>query len=142
MSQEFVNRPGGASDDTFVFIRQRRFGSSSHQTLRPMALSAGLTASEYERCMSRPNQKVPNSFFYRFTQDVFAFANKWADGRVVCVLEGGYSDNALLSGAMAHVAGLVDGRSAAANDNSRETWWTSENVQMMRFSIRAVLNRL
>ncbi len=59
--------------------------------------------------MSRHNRKVPTSFFYRFTQDVCAFANKWAQGRMVSVLEGGYSFKALLSGAMAHLTGLVDG---------------------------------
>jgi hypothetical protein len=82
--------------------------------------------------MSRHNRKVPTSFFYRFTQDVCAFANKWANGRIVSVLEGGYSDKALLSGAMAHLTGLVDGGAAAAKDGSRETWWSSESVQMVR----------
>ena len=50
------------------------------------------------------------------------------------VLEGGYSDKALLSGAMAHLVGLVDGGSAARkdDDHSRETWWSPENVQMVR----------
>lgn len=84
--------------------------------------------------MSRHNRKVPTSFFYRFTQDVCAFANKWASGRVVSVLEGGYSDKALLSGAMAHLTGLVDGGSAAAKDSSREDWWSSENVQIVRIA--------
>jgi histone deacetylase HOS3 len=82
--------------------------------------------------MSRHNRKVPTSFFYRFTQDVCAFANKWANGRIVSVLEGGYSDKALLSGAMAHLAGLVDGGTTVAKDNSKETWWSSENIQMVR----------
>jgi hypothetical protein len=83
--------------------------------------------------MSRHNRKVPTSFFYRFTRDICAFANKWAHGRIVSVLEGGYSDKALLSGAMAHLVGLVDGRAAEGdNDHSREAWWSPENVQMVR----------
>ena len=85
--------------------------------------------------MSRHNRKVPTSFFYRFTQDVCAFANKWAQGRIVSVLEGGYSDKALLSGAMAHLTGLVDGERAPGNDadhhHSRGNWWSPENVQMV-----------
>jgi histone deacetylase HOS3 len=104
------------------------------QTLTRMP-SAGFDASEHETpSMSRHNRKVPTSFFYRFTQDVCAFANKWAQGRIVSVLEGGYSDKALLSGAMAHLVGLVDGESVAEkdNDHSRETWWSPENVQMVR----------
>jgi histone deacetylase HOS3 len=82
--------------------------------------------------MSRHNRKVPTSFFYRFTQDVCAFANKWAQGRIVSVLEGGYSDKALLSGAMAHLTGLVDGARRADTDLSRENWWSPENVQMVK----------
>jgi histone deacetylase HOS3 len=52
----------------------------------------------------------------------------------VSVLEGGYSDKALLSGAMAHLVGLVDGGSATGKDgdHSRETWWSPENVHMVR----------
>ena len=84
--------------------------------------------------MSRHNRKVPTSFFYRFTQDVCAFANKWAQGRIVSVLEGGYSDKALLSGAMAHLTGLVDGGKAPGKDthHSREHWWSPENVHMVK----------
>ena len=48
------------------------------------------------------------------------------------MLEGGYSDKALLSGAMAHLTGLVDGESASGKDGSREPWWSSENVHMVR----------
>jgi len=48
------------------------------------------------------------------------------------MLEGGYSDKALLSGAMAHLIGLVDGGSEKETDQLRETWWSPENVQMVR----------
>ena len=98
-------------------------------------LSAGFDASEHETpSMSRHNRKVPTSFFSRFTQDVCAFANKWAQGRIVSVLEGGYSDKALLSGAMAHLTGLVDGGRAPEKDtdNPREHWWSPENVHMVK----------
>lgn len=114
-AEDFVKNTGGASsDDTLIFI------------------SAGFDASEYETpSMSRHNRKVPTTFFYHFTRDVCAFANKWAKGRIVSVLEGGYSDKALLSGAMAHLTGLVDGESSSGKDDSREPWWSSENVQML-----------
>jgi hypothetical protein len=85
--------------------------------------------------MSRHNRRVPTSFFYRFTLDACAFADKWAQGRIVSVLEGGYSDKALLSGAMAHLTGLVDGGERASGndtDHSRESWWSPENVQMVK----------
>jgi histone deacetylase HOS3 len=113
-AEDFVKSTGGTSDDTLVFI------------------SAGFDASEHETpSMSRHNRKVPTSFFYRFTQDVCAFANKWAQGRIVSVLEGGYSDKALLSGAMAHLTGLVEGGRADTDHRSRENWWSPENVQML-----------
>lgn len=105
-------------------------------------LSTGFDASEHETpSMSRHNRKVPTSFFYHFTRDVCAFSNKWANGRIVSVLEGGYSDKALLSGAMAHLTGLVDGESSAGKDVSREAWWSSENVQMVRVSWTYVLSQ-
>jgi len=54
----------------------------------------------------------------------------------VSVLEGGYSDKALLSGVMAHLTGLVDEGRVSGKDtdtnNSREQWWSLENVQMVR----------
>jgi histone deacetylase HOS3 len=54
----------------------------------------------------------------------------------VSVLEGGYSDKALLSGAMAHLTGLVDGgrtfEKGTDTGHSRENWWTPANVQMVR----------
>ena len=137
-AEDFVKSTGGtSSDNTLVFVRQvvSSFVVALDSDMRP--LSAGFDASEYETpSMSRHNRKVPTSFFYRFTRDVCMFANKWAKGRIVSVLEGGYSDKALLSGAMAHLTGLVDGESASGKDDSRETWWSSENVQMVRASGR------
>ena len=115
------------------FSSGESFRRLSSQTLTLGLLSAGFDASEYETpSMSRHNRKVPTSFFYHFTRDVCAFANKWAKGRIVSVLEGGYSDKALLSGAMAHLTGLVNGECASGKDDSREHWWSPENVQMVR----------
>jgi histone deacetylase HOS3 len=136
-AEDFVKSTGGASDDTLVFIRRVRFGRSLPQVLTSRLPSAGFDASEHETSsMSRHNRKVPTSFFYRFTQDVRVFANKWAQGRIVSVLEGGYSDKALLSGAMAHLTGLVDGgrnsEKDTDTDHSRENWWTPDNVQIVR----------
>lgn len=69
--------------------------------------------------MQRHDRRVPVSFFSRYTKDIVAFADKYTEGKVVSVLEGGYSDRALTSAAMGHVIGLLD-RSGAAG------WW-SEN---------------
>lgn len=75
--------------------------------------------------MSRHGRKVPTSFFHRFTVDACSFADKYAQGRLVSVLEGGYSDRALISGAMAHLCGMV----RAAEGRVDERWWAVENLE-------------
>lgn len=78
--------------------------------------------------MSRHNRKVPTSFYYRFSRDVCAISDKYAKGRIVSVLEGGYSDRALTSGAMAHLSGLVDDTESAGG-KVQEEWWNVENLE-------------
>jgi len=71
-------------------------------------ISCGFDASEHEYpSMSRHGRHVPASFYYRFAKDVRALADKHARGRVVSVLEGGYSDRALIAGGLAWLTGLV-----------------------------------
>jgi histone deacetylase HOS3 len=71
-------------------------------------VSCGFDASEHEYpSMSRHGRHVPASFYYRFAKDVRALADKHARGRVVSVLEGGYSDRALIAGGLAWLTGLV-----------------------------------
>ncbi|KAJ9107573.1 hypothetical protein QFC21_001032 [Naganishia friedmannii] len=52
-----------------------------------------------------------------FIRDIAAFADQYANGKVVSVLEGGYSDKALTSAAISHIAGFFP------TDESRATWW-------------------
>ncbi|KAG0126020.1 Histone deacetylase HOS3 [Tuber indicum] len=71
-------------------------------------LSAGFDASEHEGAgMQRHAVNVPTSFFARFTSDAVALAEEYCHGRVLSVLEGGYSDRALTTGVFAHMAGLA-----------------------------------
>jgi histone deacetylase HOS3 len=49
--------------------------------------------------MSRHGARVPTTFFQRFGRDVIAFADEAAGGKLIAVLEGGYSQRALSSGA-------------------------------------------
>ena len=81
---------------------------------RPKAaifLSAGFDASEWESPgMQRHQVNVPTSFYARLTRDVVAIAEEeglGVDGRVISVLEGGYSDRALMSGVLSHISGLT-----------------------------------
>ncbi|KAF8811572.1 histone deacetylase complex protein [Phlegmacium glaucopus] len=105
---EFLDATGGAGDDVMIFI------------------SCGMDACEHEyESMSRHNRKVPTSFYYRFARQTTAISDVYARGRVVSVLEGGYSDRALISGAMAHLSGLVDVPPQCSVD---EGWWNVENL--------------
>ena len=74
-------------------------------------LSAGFDASEWEsQGMQRHQANVPTDFYARFTRDVVMMAEEeglGVDGRVISVLEGGYSDRALMSGVLSHIGGLT-----------------------------------
>ncbi|KAK9330548.1 histone deacetylase domain-containing protein [Lipomyces starkeyi] len=70
-------------------------------------LSAGFDGSEFEdKGMQRHGVHVPTSFYSRFTRDAVTLANEFCDGRVISLLEGGYSDAAIASGVMSHLLGL------------------------------------
>jgi len=73
-------------------------------------ISAGFDASEWEGAgMQRHKVNVPTEFYARFTRDIVQLAQEegtGCDGRVISVLEGGYSDRALCSGVLSHLSGL------------------------------------
>ncbi|KAG5665275.1 hypothetical protein KAF25_009400 [Fusarium avenaceum] len=73
--------------------------------------SAGFDASEWEGAgMQRHKVNVPTEFYARIAQDVVKLAAQeglHVDGRIISVLEGGYSDRALCSGVMSHLSGLA-----------------------------------
>lgn len=74
-------------------------------------LSAGFDASQWEDSnMQRHNVNVPTDFYARFTRDVVRIAAEEGtsvEGRIISVLEGGYSDRALCSGVFSHLCGLA-----------------------------------
>lgn len=83
--------------------------------VRPKAaifLSAGFDASEWEMPgMQRHGVNVPTDFYAQFTADVVKMSQEEdlrVEGRVISVLEGGYSDRSLTSGVLSHLCGLVD----------------------------------
>lgn len=84
-------------------------------------LSAGFDASEWEsQGMQRHQANVPTDFYARFTRDVVIMAEEeglGVDGRVISVLEGGYSDRALMSGVLSHISGLTAGTKASRQRN-------------------------
>ncbi|SJM88305.1 probable Histone deacetylase HOS3 [Zygosaccharomyces bailii] len=86
-----------------------------------VVISAGFDASEFEQTsMQRHGMNVPTSFYTTFTKDALKLAQMHCHGKVLSVLEGGYSDKALASGVFAHLIGLQN-----------QNWikeWGSEHV--------------
>ncbi|KAL1746541.1 hypothetical protein HDZ31DRAFT_81126 [Schizophyllum fasciatum] len=104
-AEEFLDRTGGPGKDVLVFI------------------SCGFDACEHEyESMQRHKRNVPTSFYHRFARDACAFSDRYADGRLISVLEGGYGDRALIGGSFAHLCGLSD-----LPDVPSE-WWQVENL--------------
>ncbi|KAL1889307.1 histone deacetylase [Sporothrix stenoceras] len=95
---------------------QRGDGSSEHGAI---FISAGFDASEWESAgMQRHKVNVPTEFYARFTRDVVQIANEECAGRVISVLEGGYSDRALFSGVLSHVSGLAGSDPVTTRDEA------------------------
>lgn len=122
-----------------------RANSPNLQPKSAIFISAGFDASEYEgEGMQRHKVNVPTEFYARFTQDIVRIAEEdgtSAGGRVISVLEGGYSDRALMSGVMSHLSGLttplaspsavVDGNGAMliSKWSIDKRWWDIETLQ-------------
>ena len=80
--------------------------------------------------MSRHGRHVPASFYRRFARDALKFSETYAGGRLLSVLEGGYSDRALTSGVMSWLAGLAEGPQEEVHVD--ESWWQLENLVAVR----------
>jgi histone deacetylase HOS3 len=105
------------------FLRRAKQQSAiDHTPFKPLiVLSAGFDASEYEnQGMQRHGASVPTSFYNRFTRDAVLLANDYSNGKLLSLLEGGYSDAALSTGILGHLTGLVM--------HPWESSWGSENV--------------
>jgi histone deacetylase HOS3 len=97
-------------DKADQFLRAGQMASDAKMApFKPLVVvSAGFDASEYENVsMQRHNLCVPTSFFHRFTADAVKLADKYAKGRLISLLEGGYSDAALGTGVFSHLVGLT-----------------------------------
>ncbi|KXJ86185.1 histone deacetylase domain-domain-containing protein [Microdochium bolleyi] len=92
-------------------LQTERYRSLGQEPRGAIFLSAGFDASEYETDgMQRHKVNVPTEFYARLTRDVVKIASEEGlsvEGRVISVLEGGYSDRALYSGVLSHLGGLA-----------------------------------
>ncbi len=100
-------------------------------------VSAGFDACVYEYpSMQRHGKYVPPSFYHRFAQDTVRLAEQHAAGKVISLLEGGYSDRALTSAAIAHMAGLA-GCAPEGLD-----WWDLAQLTQLEKALKKPLNPL
>ncbi|RYO94747.1 hypothetical protein DL766_000010 [Monosporascus sp. MC13-8B] len=95
----------------YLRLQTKRFQALGQVPTGAIFLSAGFDASEWEGVgMQRHKVNVPTEFYARITRDVVKLAAEeglGVDGRVISVLEGGYSDRALYSGVLSHLSGLT-----------------------------------
>lgn len=120
----------GLLDAARSFCAKTSEGETDESDRTLIFISAGFDASEHESSgMSRHRTSVPTSFYHRFTLDAVEFANEFAEGKIVAVLEGGYSDRALSSGTLAMMTGLSD-RPIVKRENAAE-WWTVDALSQV-----------
>ncbi|KAI0206391.1 hypothetical protein F4808DRAFT_118029 [Astrocystis sublimbata] len=105
----------------YLRLQTERFRAAGHQPRAAIFLSAGFDASEWEGAgMQRHKVNVPTEFYARLTRDVVRIASEAGlsvDGRVISVLEGGYSDRALCSGVLGHLSGLAGAESLSPKED-------------------------
>ncbi|KAF2763103.1 Arginase/deacetylase, partial [Pseudovirgaria hyperparasitica] len=124
----YENRYKILIDKTRAFLRSHteRLKSGVNQPVPKAAIfiSAGFDASEWESAgMQRHKVSVPTEFYARFTRDIVQLAQEegtGAGGRVISVLEGGYSNRALTSGVLSHISGLCEGEAVSIKDEDHE----------------------
>ncbi|KAI1493533.1 hypothetical protein F5X96DRAFT_621560 [Biscogniauxia mediterranea] len=106
------------------YLKQQteRFRASGQAPKAVIFLSAGFDASEWEGAgMQRHKVNVPTEFYARLTRDVVKIASEeglGVEGRVISVLEGGYSDRALYSGVLSHLGGLAGTEPIVSRDDT------------------------
>lgn len=129
-----------------LFDKARRFVRETH-ALAPRTLvfiSSGFDACTHEYPgMQRHGKHVPPAFYARFARDAAALADEVAGGKLVSVLEGGYSDRALTSAALSLVGGLAEqpwagapGAAPALQPGPLPPWGPESLVQLERMSKR------
>ncbi|OAA76470.1 histone deacetylase HosB [Akanthomyces lecanii RCEF 1005] len=112
-------------EKTRAYLKEqaRKLRAEGKEPKAAIFFSAGFDASEWESAgMQRHQVNVPTEFYARLSQDVVKIANEQGlhvDGRVISVLEGGYSDRALFSGVFSHLSGLIGDQSAQTSEAAR-----------------------
>jgi len=128
----------------YLRLQTERFRASGQLPRAAIFLSAGFDASEWEGVgMQRHKVNVPTEFYARLTRDVVRIASEEGlsvEGRVISVLEGGYSDRALYSGVLSHLSGLAGVDPMATKDEGAGGLGHEMGNRIGSFSRRSTLN--
>jgi histone deacetylase HOS3 len=120
------------SEYSIIFKRAAEFLADAGATEKCMVfLSAGFDASEHEtKGMQRHGYNLPTHFYQRFACDSINLADRYASGKILSVLEGGYADRAITSGSFAYMIGL-SGVSESSVDRKSWEWWSVPRLTML-----------
>ncbi|KAK4163198.1 histone deacetylase domain-containing protein, partial [Cladorrhinum sp. PSN259] len=103
-------------------------------------ISAGFDASEHEgEGMRRHKVHVPTEFYARITRDIVKIAEEegtGVEGRVISVMEGGYSDRTLCSGALSHLCGLTSTAETDALTPYDPSWWSVDELAALELATK------
>lgn len=112
-----------AKADEFFKNAKKEMASQGEKFKGLVVISAGFDASEYEQpSMQRHGVNVPTCFYNMFTKDALKLAQMHTSGKVLSVMEGGYSDGAISSGVFSHLIGLQ-------NQNWINEWGSAQVVK-------------
>lgn len=112
-----------AKADEFFRNAKKEMTSQGKKFKGLVVISAGFDASEFEQVsMQRHGVNVPTNFYTMFTKDALKLAQMHSEGKVLSVMEGGYSDRAITSGVFAHLIGLQ-------NQNWIKEWGSEQVVK-------------
>ena len=120
------------SEYSVIFNRAGEFLAKAEKNEKCMVfLSAGFDASEHEtKGMQRHGYNLPTHFYQRFACDTIDLANRYAAGKILSVLEGGYADRAITSGSYAFMVGL-SGVSEESVDHMSREWWSVQRLALL-----------
>ncbi|KAI0431031.1 hypothetical protein F5Y09DRAFT_208713 [Xylaria sp. FL1042] len=128
----------------YLRLQTDRFRAAGQVPKAAIFLSAGFDASEWEGAgMQRHKVNVPTEFYARLTRDAVRIASEeglGVDGRVISVLEGGYSDRALYSGVLSHLSGLAGDESTVPKEEGSHGFVHEMGDRAGPFSRRSTLN--
>ena len=117
---------------SIIFKRAAEFLAAADINDKCMVfISAGFDASEHEtKGMQRHGYNLPTHFYQRFACDSIDLADRYASGKILSVLEGGYADRAITSGSFAYMVGLT-GITESSVDRKSWEWWSLPRLAML-----------